>query len=243
MTVLAYHKVDDRFEMGLTSVRPDAFARQITQLQELGYRFSAFPEKISVDFKTISLTFDDAYDCFYRNVVPLLMPIRATATVFAITEFVGKKNSWDLRLSYTPFIHMNEAQLKEINSLGFEVGSHSCSHRDLTRLDNKTAWQELSDSKKQIEDLIGKEVISISFPYGRYNAAVVDQAREAGYRNLYGLGSSVFIDGVIGRIPVYRIDSPAAVRRKVEMNRLEVFKSDLIHSFANISALISVRRK
>ena len=240
MAVLAYHKVDDRFELGLTTVSPTAFARQVAMLRENGYGTRDSSKPASGDQKGIMLTFDDGYDCFYRNVVPCLNPIGWTATVFVITDFIGRKNDWDLRLSVKPFVHMDEKQLKEISKMGFEVGSHSCSHKDLTRLSRDQASDELDHSKKRLEDLLGREVMSFSFPYGRHDGTAVTLAKEAGYSALFGLGSKVR-EGVIERTPVYRLDSIAAVKRKVEMNRVEILKSDFIHSFANVSALISGR--
>jgi len=240
--VLAYHKVDDKFELGVTNVRPQQFARQISGLMNHGIEFAESGEQAANDPGKVFLTFDDGYDCFFRNVAPFLISVGARATVFVISDFIGKQNSWDLRLSYTPFVHMNENQLREISKLGFEIGSHSCSHKDLSRLDRKSSWDELSGSKKTIEDIIGKEINSISFPYGRHNRDVVDQAHEVGYEILFGLGSTV-CEGVTRRIPVYRIDTPAAVRRKAAMNRYEVLKSDFVHSFAWFSALISIGQK
>ncbi len=242
MTILAYHKVDNKFEFGLTNVRPKLFIGQISRLAKSGIDLSSSPEKAAADRKMVYLTFDDGYDCFYRNVVPVLLSFGAKATVFVISSYIGRENSWDIRLSYKPFVHMNAAQLREITTLGFEVGSHSCLHKDLTRLDRELVHNELRNSKIEIEDLIGREVNSVSFPFGRYNSAVADTAREVGYEKLYGLGSTG-TNGVSERIPVYGIDTPASVRKKVELNRYEIMKSDLIHSFAGISALISVRRK
>ncbi len=242
MVVLAYHKVDEKFELGLTNVKPAQFSRQIDSFGRHGIAIADSVDEDRNGAGNVYLTFDDGYDCFYRNVVPILAAIGAKATVFVISDFIGKRNSWDLRLSFTRFIHMNAVQLREVAKLGFEIGSHSRSHRDLSRLSPESSWNELTSSKKEIEDIIGGEVASFSFPYGRYNHDVVKQAGDAGYKNLFGLGSAA-ADGVIGRIPVYRIDGTAAVERKAAMNRLEVFKCDLIHSFSNVSALISVSNK
>ncbi|MGO9482119.1 MAG: polysaccharide deacetylase family protein [Candidatus Kryptoniota bacterium] len=242
MAVLAYHKVDDKFELGFTNVKPGQFVRQVSSLMRHGIVIGDPTNQSAMDRTKAYLTFDDGYDSFYRNVVPYLSSIGTKAAVFVISDFIGRENSWDLRLSYAPFVHMNKNQLREICELGYEIGSHSCSHRDLSRLDHKSSWNELVNSKKKIEEIIGKEIRSLSFPYGRHNRYVVDQAREAGYEILFGLGS-VVCEGVVERIPVYRIDGPAAVRRKAAMNRFEILKSDFIHSFANISALISMREK
>lgn len=238
-TVLAYHKVDDRFELGLTNVKPASFKRQVETLVKQGYKVVSDLEPAGFG-KSVCLTFDDGYDCFHRNVVPTLGSYGVKAIVFVITDFIGKTNNWDVRLSYKPFAHMNAEQVKEVAGLGFEVGSHSCSHRDLTRLEPRILENELSASKKLLEDLIGIEVDAFSFPYGRYNRMTAEAAFAAGYRRLFGLGSASS-EGVIPRMPVYRIDSVSAVLRKLDFDRMEVLKSDLIHSFANISALLSVR--
>lgn len=240
-TTLAYHKVDHRFELGLTTVDTDAFARQMFKLREMGYAICSSETYLSlIEKNTVCLTFDDGYDCFFRNVVPFLSSIEASATTFVITDYVGKTNAWDLRLSARPFRHMSAAQLREISGLGFEIGSHTCSHRDLTRLDPRTVREELTASKKLLEDVTGKEVSSVSFPYGRHNDHVAGMAFEVGYKRLFGLGSKV-AQGVLERVPVYRFDGTTAVLRKIESDRYEILKSDFIHSFSVVSALISTR--
>lgn len=239
-SVLAYHKVDDRFELGLTNVRPGSFLRQIEAVVANGYMLASDWWSPGSD-KSVCLTFDDGYDCFRRNVVPLLSRLGASAAVFIITDFIGKTNSWDVKLSFRPFRHMDGEEIQEIVGLGFEVGSHSCTHRDLTRLSNDALKRELDESKKRLEDLTGTEVDAFSFPFGRHNRRTVEAAFDAGYRRLFGLGSASG-EGVIPRLPVYRIDSPDSVLKKLDFDTMEIFKSDFIHSFANISALLSVRR-
>jgi peptidoglycan/xylan/chitin deacetylase (PgdA/CDA1 family) len=241
MAVLVFHKVDRKFEIGFTNVKPRRFFQQISGLLYHGIEIVDSPEEAMHNNRKVFLTFDDGYDCFYKNVVPFLNTIGKKAAVFIVSSYVGRTNGWDVRLSYAPFVHMDERQLREVSDMGFEIGSHTSSHKDLSRLDYSAAWSELDTSKKKIEDITGKEVRSVAFPFGRYNANVVKWAREAGYQLMFGLGSGTR-EGVIARIPVYKIDTPASVRRKVSKNKIELLKCDLIHSFANISALISTRR-
>ncbi len=240
MTTLAYHKVDRRFELGLTTVDPVAFKRHVQVIHDAGYTIgnSVFVEREIGS--GVCMTFDDGYDCFFRNVIPVLTPIGASATTFVITDYVGRTNAWDLRLSYRPYLHMNASQLREASDLGFEVGSHTRSHRDITRLGPDSVKEELAGSKKCIEDIIGKEVEALSFPYGKHDRRVAELAFELGYKRVFGMGLSVSA-GALGRIPVYKFDSAAAVLRKVKLNRLEILKSAFIHSFSGFSALISTR--
>ncbi len=237
--ILAYHKVDDRFELGLTNVKPKTFVRQIQRCIAEGYRIVSGIEP-GGSGKSVCLTFDDGYDCFHRNVVPALEAAGGKAVVFVIADYIGKTNNWDVRLSYKRFKHMSVEQIREVAEMGYEVGSHSCTHKDLTRLTDGVLKEELIRSKKLLEDITGIEVEALSFPFGRYNMSTAEAAFEAGYRRLFGMGSSAN-EGVIPRIPVYRIDTPGSVLRKVELDKREILKSDFIHSFANISALLSVR--
>ncbi len=237
--ILAYHKVDDRFEFGLTNVKPKSFVRQIQKCIAEGYKIVSDIEP-GGSGKSVCLTFDDGYDCFHRNVVPALEAVGGKAVVFVIADYIGRTNNWDIRLSYKPFRHMSGEQIREVAAMGYEVGSHSCTHKDLTRLTGGVLKEELTRSKKSLEDITGMEVDALSFPYGRYNRATAEAAFDAGYRRLFGMGSSAS-EGVIPRIPVYRIDSSASVLRKVRFDRGEIMKSDFLHSFANISALLSVR--
>ena len=62
-------------------------------------------------------------------------------------------------------IYMNWEEVKEIsNSSLFEIGAHSISHPDLTKI-SKT-YKEIAHSKKIIENKINKNVNLFAYPYG-----------------------------------------------------------------------------
>ena len=62
--------------------------------------------------------------------------------------------------------------------------SHTMRHADLARLPLEEARWELNESKKRLEDKLGREMVGFAYPYGA--GALVPQvrrlAREAGYR-------------------------------------------------------------
>ncbi len=58
-----------------------------------------------------------------------------------------------------------------------EIGSHTVSHPDLTRLPIDQIERELKVSKEYLENLTDKEVISFAYPFGRYNKNVVKMVR------------------------------------------------------------------
>lgn len=73
---------------------------------------------------------------------------------------------------------------ESIRELGrnFEIGGHTVSHCDLTKVNPATARREISDCKVRLEDITGKECVSFCFPKGRYRRDHLDYAREAGFK-------------------------------------------------------------
>ncbi len=72
--------------------------------------------------------------------------------------------------------------VKSMAEMGFEIGSHSCSHPHLYRLDRAGQLRELRDSKAAIERETGHEVVSFSYPTGGFDQTTVECVKEAGYR-------------------------------------------------------------
>ncbi len=65
---------------------------------------------------------------------------------------------------------------------GFEIGSHTLSHRFLAGLDERSAWREISAGKRALEDVIGLPVYGFCYPGGRYRPLHVRQVQAAGFR-------------------------------------------------------------
>ena len=76
---------------------------------------------------------------------------------------------------------MSWLQIKELDAIGVEIGSHSLTHRHLPALDDINLKQELSVSKQVLEDKLGKAVTSFAYPYGEYNQRVIKAVIDSGY--------------------------------------------------------------
>ncbi len=67
----------------------------------------------------------------------------------------------------------------------FEIGAHTVTHPLLAALPASEQRRELAESRAWLQNLLGKEVASASYPYGgsgHYTAGTVRLARELGYR-------------------------------------------------------------
>ncbi len=187
--VLAYHKVDPRLELGGTWVTPRQFAQQMAWLKANGYRTVTLSQAAALMGKKeaeldrlVCLTFDDAYQSLYHYALPVLMEHGLTATVFALSDYVGKENRWDINWGGRRFRHLDWEEMRQMQQAGIEFGSHGASHRDLRFLSVGELKRELVDSKRALEDGLGREVASFCYPFGRYNLLVRQAVIEAGYR-------------------------------------------------------------
>ena len=86
------------------------------------------------------------------------------------------------------------------------IGSHSVSHPYMTGLSEREARQELIESKKTLESILGHEIKMFAFPHGAYNDALVSWAGDADYRRVFTLSHASAFSGanefVTGRIDV-----------------------------------------
>src|SRR5439155_25171824 len=64
---------------------------------------------------------------------------------------------------------------------GIDFGSHTATHGGLTRLGSVDGLRELRSSREQLGTLLGKPVTVVCYPYGDYNRATLQLARDAGY--------------------------------------------------------------
>jgi peptidoglycan/xylan/chitin deacetylase (PgdA/CDA1 family) len=132
--------------------------------------------------RCVALTFDDGYADNAVNAAPILAEYGFGATCFVVSERIGAHNTWDAELLGGRKPLMNEAQLKTWVDAGFEVGSHTCTHPDLTTLSREAVMEELVSSRKALHRLIGAPVVTFCYPYGRLNADLVWCVERAGYQ-------------------------------------------------------------
>jgi peptidoglycan/xylan/chitin deacetylase (PgdA/CDA1 family) len=77
---------------------------------------------------------------------------------------------------------MTRSQIVELDRMGMEIGSHTKNHAVLPELTEKRARHELVESRKALEDLLGKPVPAFCFPKGKFNSRTCSLVREAGYK-------------------------------------------------------------
>lgn len=178
--VLMFHYIQDipantRDQLGYRlSYAPQKLDELLTFFEEQGITTLTFWDlkailegKQKEPEKAVILAFDDGHADHYSNAYPVLKKHGAKAVFFIIS---GKPDQ-DPKFA-------NRAQVKELADAGFEIGSHSISHRNLTSLGTSALIEELSGSKAVLEAKIWKPVISFCYPAGRFNAKVLKEVQK-----------------------------------------------------------------
>lgn len=187
-TILGYHEiapVEPNMRQSLM-VSPRTFATHLTYLRALGARCVTLEDvgralhgEISLPRRSFAITFDDGYVGIYRYARPILQRFGYPATVFVPSTLVGQQATPG---DQPPVAKMNASQLRELPAMNIAIGSHTRTHVDVTKLSTAELQEEIVDSRRELEDLLGQPVSTFSFPFGRRDAASVAAVREASYQ-------------------------------------------------------------
>lgn len=76
---------------------------------------------------------------------------------------------------------MSRQDLKSLAKV-YELGGHTMDHVVLTTLDSVTAAKQIKDSKAWLEDLTSGSVNGFCYPLGKYNRAIKELTKGAGFK-------------------------------------------------------------
>jgi peptidoglycan/xylan/chitin deacetylase (PgdA/CDA1 family) len=75
---------------------------------------------------------------------------------------------------------MSPSQINQV-ARSFDIGGHGYNHINLTRIPIKEAQKEIREAKDRLEEIIGRNVVCLCYPWGACNARIVDIVADAGY--------------------------------------------------------------
>jgi len=114
--------------------------------------------KGKLDLKKINIiiTFDDGYKSWIENAIPVLEELNTFALFFVNSESCGKNEQ---ELSKSDIMNLSKRKL-------FYIGSHGKNHLDISKLNKIDLEEEIVEDKKNLENIINKEIKFYAFPFG-----------------------------------------------------------------------------
>ncbi len=125
--------------------------------------------------RPILLTFDDGSETVYANALPIMQENGFTGTAYIVHNFIGSG------------LFMDRDQIRELYDAGWEIGSHSLSHHDVTTRPAKQE-EEIVKSRQRLASYLEVPINSFAYPFGAYDNASLKLVKSAGYIAAMGLG-------------------------------------------------------
>jgi peptidoglycan/xylan/chitin deacetylase (PgdA/CDA1 family) len=174
-----------RQDLSLLQVRPARFRAQIELLLDAGFTFVTVAELARLGAGReppaglAAISFDDGMRNNRTVALPILQELGITATVYVTIEFIGGISPWVGPMSDNRI--MGGDELRELATAGWELGAHTLSHPDLSTMDYQACRREIEGSKSALEEIVGAEVHTFAYPFGRYGPAAAKATRDSGF--------------------------------------------------------------
>jgi peptidoglycan/xylan/chitin deacetylase (PgdA/CDA1 family) len=169
---------------------------------------SMITNKAIVDHPKLALTFDDGFLECYTKMIPVLEKYNVKAAFFINPMSIENKDDNfassfiknNLRVELSKKF-MTWDMIREIQTLGHTIGSHTTSHANLKGLSSVELQKEIVQSKEEIERATEKVCNYFAFPFGNQNyfdknsVDLVNQTYDYSFTS--GLYSNYFFKGDI----------------------------------------------
>lgn len=174
LTVFMYHLLSENSEAWTDyCVSPEIFESDIKYLIDEGYKFLS-PDELNNDQqpgKYAVITFDDGYESDYLYALPIIEKYQIPAVFFIVSDYIGKDG------------YLSEEELKLLSDSKYvTVGSHTNKIHDFAPADVKRMFtsynneeyilNDIKESFFRIENLTGKNVDCLSYPYGIFSKGI-----------------------------------------------------------------------
>jgi peptidoglycan/xylan/chitin deacetylase (PgdA/CDA1 family) len=181
--ILLYHyirvdrKASDVVGFNL-SVTPEHFAEQMALLKATGAHTVTPADLVAalrggppLPPRPVILTFDDGYDDFYSNALPVLQREGLRAISYVVSGFVGRPG------------YMSADEVRSVVAAGDVVGDHTINHVALAHITPAAAQAEITVSRAQLQALTGTPVDDFAYPYGDWDPLVARLVEQAGFHD------------------------------------------------------------
>lgn len=177
--VLLYHHIEYSTPPNIIekkyNVPPSQFKLHMKILHDRKIKIISIEDLDKLSHKKLTqdaalITFDDGYQCVYKNALPVLLRYNFPAVIFLTIKEDSNVFNTEKRIT--------NSQIKECFKKGISIQSHGYSHLPLNILSGKELEKEIKLPIIYIRRLIGKKPIAFAFPGNYYNIHLKIKAQE-----------------------------------------------------------------
>jgi peptidoglycan/xylan/chitin deacetylase (PgdA/CDA1 family) len=209
--ILLYHRVSDQPDDPF-AVSPGRFGEHVAAIIDSG-RTSLTMTEVAECLRgarawpprPVAITFDDGY-ADTPAAISALHDADLRATVYVSTGTVGVDDG------------LSSHQLRGLAELEgvVELGAHTVSHPRLDEINAEQARQEIADSKRSLESIIGKPIQTFAYPHGAYDSRARALVIDAGFQSAAAVKNALSHDRddpwAVARWTVMKTTEPEQVR-------------------------------
>jgi peptidoglycan/xylan/chitin deacetylase (PgdA/CDA1 family) len=229
LPILNYHALEHSGSP--ISIDPEWFVDTISQLVEAGFVGVDLTAWVACGRPPIdrgfAVTFDDGLRSMLAG-VSILERYGVPATIFLVTDHVGRDNDWPGQPVGIPRqATLDWSEIADLSRRGFRFAAHTRSHPGLDLLGPEAISREMSGSREAIETHLNQACPLFAYPYGAIGQDARDRA-EWHFDAAFGTrlaAASVGDDGFdLPRIDAYYLRNQRAVDRLIA-NRMKPWLS------------------
>ncbi len=167
----------------------------------------------------VAITLDDGFEDNYTQAFPMLQKYGMPASIFLATGTMGATNQWAQGRDFPERTMLNWRQIKEMSRFQISFGAHTVNHAKLTELDSSIATEEISVSKRHIEEQLSKPCSHFAYPYGLFTEQTPEIVKDTGFTlacsTRSGFNNSTTHPFVLNRTEVYGTDTVWRLKQKI----------------------------
>lgn len=247
-TVIVYHGIGESSSATDSDlfVTREAFEQQMAFLarhREVVPLESVVPgATVRTRRRAVALSFDDGFRSVLTVAAPVLERHGFPATAFVTTRWIDGESAGRDETSGHDLL--DEDDVRELRSRGFEIASHGHTHTDLSTLSEAVVEADLRTSRDRIEQITGSAPRYLAWPYGAVSTPALAAAERTGFAAAFTMNAPSAGVYALSRVPVYRPDGLALIALKTSGRYVAVRRSRVgrtVHSIARRAARRSAR--
>jgi peptidoglycan/xylan/chitin deacetylase (PgdA/CDA1 family) len=169
--ICCYHEVEP--------VHGTNFARQLDLWKRTNVKYCSLADGLrQVQGKWLTITFDDGDKTVCEVAQPVLDSKNIKAMMYITTDYITRGLRYRSTRVKRPACTWG--QLEKWISAGHEIGSHSCTHPDMTGLSAAERKDEMERSRELLSARLGIKAVHFAYPWGRHSRETYSSLREDG---------------------------------------------------------------